>query len=96
MFNHQGVINPNLMAYANPFGAMLGMPGQGESPPSSSFAANGLPFAGLDYLRNFNPGTYDEPQENLWQGFDGNDFRYEPDLPFTFGDMHHSEASHHQ
>ncbi|KAG5646422.1 hypothetical protein DXG03_003472 [Asterophora parasitica] len=48
----------------------LTMAGLSVTPPSSSFAATGLPFRGLDYIRNFNPGA----------------FGYDPDLPFTLGD----------
>lgn len=93
VFNSQGSVNPNLIAYANPFGAMLGLPGQGESPPSSSFAAPGLPFPGLDYIRNYNTGTYEENNDALWQAFDGGEFRFDPDLPFSLGDLNH-EGNH--
>ncbi|KAG5729998.1 Transcriptional activator protein acu-15 [Termitomyces sp. T112] len=49
----------------------LTMGGLTITPPSSTnFAATGLPFRGLEYIRNFNPGAF---------GFD-------PDLPFTLGD----------
>ncbi|KAG6833786.1 hypothetical protein H0H87_001218 [Tephrocybe sp. NHM501043] len=40
------------------------------SPSSTNFAATGLPFRGLDYIRNYNPGA----------------FGLDPDLPFTLGD----------
>ncbi|KAJ6539127.1 fungal-specific transcription factor domain-containing protein [Mycena capillaripes] len=60
-----------------------------STPPTSSFAAPGLPFRGLDLLRNFgNGGGYSMgEQDSLWQSYDPGAFEYNPDLPFTLGDM---------
>ncbi|KAK7060317.1 hypothetical protein VNI00_001082 [Paramarasmius palmivorus] len=63
------------------------------SPTSTSFAATGLPFRGLEYLRNYPSdgqpvGDFfmGESQESLWQSYDPTSFEYNPDLPFTLGD----------
>ncbi|OAX40653.1 hypothetical protein K503DRAFT_768378 [Rhizopogon vinicolor AM-OR11-026] len=58
------------------------------TPPSASFAAPGLPFLGLDYIRNYNPNGYSVvgEQDSLWQTFDGGAFGLDPELPFTLGD----------
>jgi len=64
--------------------AMAGLSG---TPPSSSFAVSTLPFRGLDYIRNYNPGGYPaSEQDSLWQSFDPGAFGFDPDLPFTLGD----------
>jgi len=71
----------------------LAMTGVSTTPPSSSFAAPGLPFRGLDYIRNYNPGGYSADQDSLWQSYDPGAFGLDPDLPFTLGDtlgdIHH-------
>ncbi|GLB33579.1 putative fungal specific transcription factor [Lyophyllum shimeji] len=60
----------SLDAYPGYDGSDMTMAGLSITPPSSSFAATGLPFRGLDYIRNYNTGAF---------GFD-------PDLPFNLGD----------
>ena len=61
--------------------------GLSGTPPSSSFAVSTLPFRGLDYIRNYNPGGYSaSEQDSLWQSFDPSAFGYDPDLPFSLGD----------
>ncbi|KAJ3829475.1 putative fungal-specific transcription factor [Lentinula raphanica] len=69
-----------------------GMNGLSTTPPTASFDAPGLPFRGLEFIRNYNPGGYSasdnflgEP-ESLWQSYDPTSFNYNPDLPFTLGD----------
>ncbi|KAJ7904289.1 fungal-specific transcription factor domain-containing protein [Mycena olivaceomarginata] len=64
-----------------------------STPPISSFAAPGLPFRGLDYIRNYgNGGGYSmEEQDSLWNTYDPSAFEYNPDLPFTLGDMSSDE-----
>ncbi|KIK08566.1 hypothetical protein K443DRAFT_672578 [Laccaria amethystina LaAM-08-1] len=62
--------------------------GLSTTPPSASFAAPGLPFRGLDYIRNYNPGGYTtSDQDSLWHSYDPGAFGYDPDLPFTLGDI---------
>ncbi|KAJ6516121.1 fungal-specific transcription factor domain-containing protein [Mycena sanguinolenta] len=60
-----------------------------STPPTASFAATGLPFRGLDYIRNYgNGGGYSmNEQDSLWNTYDPGAFEYNPDLPFTLGDM---------
>jgi hypothetical protein len=57
------------------------------TPPSASFAAPGLPFPGLDYIRNYNSNGYSvggDP-DSVWHTFDGT-FGFDPELQFTLGD----------
>jgi len=60
-----------------------------STPPIASFAAPGLPFRGLDYIRNYSNGSgYSMgEQDSLWNTYDPGAFEYNPDLPFTLGDM---------
>jgi hypothetical protein len=51
----------------------------------SSYLAGGLPFHGLDYLRNFDPEGAE--QETLGQGFDAGAFRYDPEIPFALSEL---------
>lgn len=59
------------------------------TPPSASFAAPGLPFLGLDYIRNYNSNGYSvggDP-DSVWQIFDPGAFEsFDTELPFTLGD----------
>lgn len=76
------------------------MPGLGSTPPSASFAATGLPFRGLDYIKNYNLGGYAvTDQDSLWQSYDPGAFGLDPDLPFTLGDgsvdLHDTRHHHH-
>ncbi|KAG6820448.1 hypothetical protein H0H93_000444 [Arthromyces matolae] len=66
----------------------LNLGGLAVSPPSlTSFASTGLPFRGLDYIRNFNTGGYStNDQDSLWHSYDPGAFGLDPDLPFTLGD----------
>lgn len=55
------------------------------SPPSLGFAAPGLPFRGLDFIRNYNNAGYNTiPEDQLWQNFDAGAFGFDPDIPFDF------------
>jgi len=60
------------------------------TPPGASFATPGLPFHGLDYIRNYNPNGYPvHDQDSLWQqGLENVNFGFDPELPFNFGDGH--------
>ncbi|KAJ7117381.1 fungal-specific transcription factor domain-containing protein [Mycena crocata] len=60
-----------------------------STPPIASFAAPGLPFRGLEFIRNYgNGGGYSMgEQDSLWNTYDPGAFEYNPDLPFTLGDM---------
>ncbi|KAG6812643.1 hypothetical protein H0H92_001593 [Tricholoma furcatifolium] len=74
----------------------LSMSGLTATPPSSTtFAATGLPFRGLDYIRNYNPGGYSaNDQDSLWHSYDPGAFGFDPDLPFTLGDNNLDVATH--
>ena len=86
----QGMMDNNLLAYGDTLNSLLGYnqpsAGQGDTPPQSSFDALGLPFAGLDFIRNYTNSGYDMGQDQTWKGFDGGEFRYDPDLPFSLGE----------
>ncbi|KAG1892702.1 fungal-specific transcription factor domain-containing protein [Suillus subluteus] len=72
-----------------------GYSGLSTTPPTASFAAPGLPFLGLDYIRNYNSHGYSvvgEP-DSIWQTFDAGAFGLDPDLPFTLGDLHEGQHS---
>ncbi|KAG1753815.1 fungal-specific transcription factor domain-containing protein [Suillus paluster] len=67
-----------------------------STPPTASFAAPGLPFLGLDYIRNYNPNSFSvgvDP-DSLWQSFDAGAFGYDPELPFTLGEAELHEGQH--
>lgn len=74
--------------------------GLSTTPPTASFDAPGLPFRGLDYIRNYNPGGYSaiSDHDSLWQSFDAGAFGFDPELPFTLPDLSPNslEAHHHQ
>lgn len=95
--------NASETLYGNPYGTYAGLDGYGgydpnsqlsggvagpsTTPPSSTFDAVGLPFRGLDFIRNYNPSGYvTGDQDSLWQSYDPGAFGYDPDLPFTLGD----------
>lgn len=81
----QTVIDASLLSYGT-VDPLMGLQ-QGDTPPSSTFATQGLPFPALDFIRNYTPGVYEDSQDGLWQGFDGGEFRYDPDLPFSLGEL---------
>ncbi|PCH41399.1 hypothetical protein WOLCODRAFT_118862 [Wolfiporia cocos MD-104 SS10] len=65
--------------------SLFGM--QSSSPPSSNaFALSGLPFRGLDFIRNYNPAGFPVGGDQEWQNFDPGAFGYDPEIPFTLGD----------
>ncbi|KAJ7086664.1 fungal-specific transcription factor domain-containing protein [Mycena epipterygia] len=67
-----------------------------STPPIASFAAPGLPFRGLEFIRNYgNGGGYSMgDQDSLWQSYDPGAFEYNPDLPFTLGPGDMSSEDH--
>ncbi|KAI0959822.1 hypothetical protein AcW1_004536 [Taiwanofungus camphoratus] len=75
----------------------MGLFGMSSSPPSSAgFAAPGLPFRGLDFIRNYNPAGYSVGNEQeLWQMFDPGAFGYDPEIPFTLGDLNNDGQRWH-
>lgn len=69
--------------------ATLGLSSLSSVPELSAFAGPGLPFRGLDYIRNYNPGGYalGADQDGLWQTFDPGAFGLDPEIPFTLNDL---------
>jgi hypothetical protein len=71
--------------------------GLSTTPPTASFDAPGLPFRGLDFIRNYNPGGYSVgDQDSLWHTFDAGAFGYDPDTPFTLPDLLNDVRDGHQ
>lgn len=80
--------------------------GLSTTPPSATFAGPGLPFRGLDYIRNYNNpgpssngysmGGNDIYQDALWQTFDPGAFGLDPEVPFSFGDFTVDEQDNSQ
>jgi hypothetical protein len=65
--------------------------GLSTAPPSTSFSVTGLPFRGLDYIRNYSTGgiSASGEQDSLWSSYDPGAFGLDPDLPFTtLSDVH--------
>lgn len=65
-------------------GGMMGYPDPSLT-PSSSFRTPGLPFRGLDFIRNYTPdnSSSHDGRDTLWQASYGSgDFRFDPDLQF--------------
>ena len=88
-YEHQN-IDPSWYA-----GSDLGYSTLSTTPPTSSFPGPGLPFPGLDYIRNYNSNGYSlvGDQESLWQAFDARSFGLDPELPFTLMD---NLTDHHE
>lgn len=84
------------MSYASPYGydyihpgyePSNDMTGLSTTPPTASFAATGLPFPGLEFIRNYNSTGYAiGEQDSLWHSYDPGAFEYNPDIPFNLGD----------
>ncbi|KAI0301814.1 fungal-specific transcription factor domain-containing protein [Multifurca ochricompacta] len=87
-YEQPSTVDPSYLAYAAPSSSQVssdffGTPIATTTGPS--FLAAGLPFHGLDYLRNFDPDGGE--QDALGQGFDVGAFRYDPELPFTLPEL---------
>jgi hypothetical protein len=59
-----------------------GMGMMDPSPPSENFTASGLPFRGLDFIRNYTTDGYLGDQAG-WQTFDTGAFIHDPDMLFS-------------
>jgi hypothetical protein len=86
-------VDPSYLAYGS--SAAVGSDFFGSSSSTapaagSSFLSGGLPFHGLDYLRNFDPEGGE--QEALGQGFDAGAFRYDPEIPFALSELSKDQA----
>lgn len=82
-------LDPNYNGYGGTSDMNGPMSGLSTTPPTASFDATGLPFRGLDFIRNYNPGGYSVggDQDSLWQSFDPGAFGYDPELPFALPDI---------
>lgn len=68
----------------------MSLTGLTTSTDSNGFNGPGLPFRGLDYIRNYNPGGYSggvNDSDALWQTFDSGAFGFDPEMAFSFGDL---------
>lgn len=76
-------------------GTDMGYSTLSTTPPTSSFPGPGLPFLGLDYIRNYNSNGYSlvGDQDSLWQAFDARSFGLDPELPFP---LMESSTDHHE
>nr|GAT53936.1 predicted protein [Mycena chlorophos] len=62
---------------------------------AEQFAGPGLPFRGLELLRNYGASTsngnggagYEMGEQDLWHSYDPGAFQLNPDNPFTLGDV---------
>jgi hypothetical protein len=65
-----------------------------NTPPYANFPTPGLPFAGLDYIRNYNPDGFSGADDSLWQSIDPGAFHYESDLPWALNELPVVEEGH--
>lgn len=87
-FEPPSTVDPSYLAYSGPSSQVGGADFFGTpatTQPSSLFVPAGLPFHGLDYLRNFDPDGGE--QDALGQNFDAGAFQYDPETPFTLPDL---------
>lgn len=64
----------------------VGFPGMASIAPSTHFPAPGLPFRGLDFIRNFETGNEGYQAQDLGHGFDAGAFRMDPEIGFSLAD----------
>jgi hypothetical protein len=56
--------------------------------PNPAFAASGLPFTGLDFIRNYPPDGYASTlDDSLWQAIDPRAFQFENEAPWLLADL---------
>lgn len=84
--SYSGGLQSNYMDQLTELGSNVGS--MGDSPPAlNGFVGPGLPFRGLDFIRNYNPSGYMSNDQDAWQAsFDATNFGMDPELPFTLGD----------
>ncbi|TFY72503.1 hypothetical protein EVG20_g500 [Dentipellis fragilis] len=86
-FDTPPTVDPSFLSFNGSSSQVgLGLPGMSTTMPSSTFPAPGLPFRGLDYIRNYDTEGYTD-QALLAQGFDAGAFRFDPEIPFSLGDF---------
>lgn len=86
MQNYSSGLPSNYMDQLNDLGSSMGSMA-GSPPALNGFVGPGLPFRGLDFIRNYNPSGYMSNDQDAWQAsFDATNFGMDPELPFTLGD----------
>ena len=71
---------------------MPGLSSLSTVPELTDFSGPGLPFRGLDFIRNFNGGssgtfTPGGSQGDMWQTFDPGAFGLDPEVAFSLSDV---------
>lgn len=71
--------------------AIGGYPIEYDSNAMTGIASSvvGLPFHGLEYIRNYNGSNYMGEPDSLWQSYDPGAFYDSSDIPLIFGDVQH-------
>ncbi len=86
-YEPQSTVDPSFLGYCPP-SSQISTDLFGTSNATTSgplFVHTGLPFHGLDYLRNFDPDGGEK--DALGQGFDAGAFQYDPEIPFSLPDL---------
>lgn len=86
-YDPPSTVDPSYLGYG-PSSSQVSTDFFGTSNPTTTgslFIPSGLPFHGLDYLRNFDPDCGEK--DALGQGFDAGAFQYDPEIPFTLPDI---------
>ncbi len=79
-------VDPSFLGYCPPSSQVsTDFFGTSNTTAAGSSFVPGLPFHGLDYLRNFDPDGGEK--DALEQGFDAGAFQYDPEIPFTLPDL---------
>jgi len=79
-------VDPSFLGYCPPSSQVsTDFFGTSNTTVAGSSFVPGLPFHGLDYLRNFDPDGGEK--DALGQGFDAGAFQYDPEIPFTLPDL---------
>ena len=84
-------VDPSFLGYCPPSSQVsTDLFGTSNTTTAGSSFVPGLPFHGLDYLRNFDPDGGEK--DALGQGFDAGAFQYDPEIPFTLPDLDANRA----
>lgn len=92
-------LDSSFFSYDNNTSSQLGVgfPGMASIAPSTHFPAPGLPFRGLDFIRNFDTGNEGyQTQDSMGIGFDAGAFRMDPEIGFNLADFTHFDQPNGQ
>jgi len=85
MFSHSDYPSSSFNNW--PYDPSSDIGGNGTLGSSSAFGGVGLPFRGLDFIRNYNPSGYPMAEHDaLWNSYDPGAFGFDPDVAFSLGD----------